>query len=85
MVSTDVTYYVAAQTNDNNDNDDNDDNNNELFLWNGWPTKGVYTLFPAGAIVRDSDHRKSSTHCEQGLNLRRIWVQALLNEVVKQW
>ena len=54
----------------------------ELFLRNGWPTKGIYALFPAGTIVRDSHHRKSSTRRQYGLNLRRIWVQTLLNEVV---
>ena len=26
-----------------------------LFLWYGWPTKGVYTLFPAGTIVEATD------------------------------
>ena len=43
----------------------------------------VYTLFPPGTIVRDSHHRKSPTRREQGLSLRRIWVQTLLNEVVQ--
>ena len=28
-------------------------------------------LFPTGAIVRDPQHRESSTHHQQGLNLRR--------------
>ena len=31
----------------------------ELFLWNSLPTKRVKTVFPAGAIVRGSHHRKS--------------------------
>ena len=53
----------------------NDDDDDELFLWYGWPTKGV-ALFPAGTIVRDPHHRESPTRREQGLNLRRIWVQA---------
>ena len=26
---------------DNDDDDDDDDDDNELFLWYGWPTKGV--------------------------------------------
>ena len=51
------------------DDDDNDDN--ELFLWNGLPTKGVYTSFPARAIVRDH-HSKSLTHCEQGFSLHIV-------------
>ena len=33
-------------------------------------------LFPAGTIVRDPHHRESPTRPEQGLNLRRTWVQA---------
>ena len=60
-----------------------DDDDDELFLWYGWPTKGVYTFFPAATIVRDSLHRKSPTRREQGLNMRRIWVQTLLNEAVQ--
>ena len=66
-----------------NDDDDNDDDD-ELFLLNGWPTKGVYALFPAGAIARDSHHGKSPIRRDQGLNLRRIWVQTLSNEDVQQ-
>ena len=26
---------------DDDDNDDDDDDDDELFLWYGWPTKGV--------------------------------------------
>ena len=40
-------------------------------------------LFPAGAIVRDPHHGESPTHREQDLNLRKTWVQALLNEDVQ--
>ena len=53
-----------------------------FFLRNGWPAKGVYALFPAGTIARGSDNRKSPTRREQDMNLRRIWLQTLLNEVV---
>ena len=53
--------------------DDNDDD--ELFLWYGWPTKGV-ALFPAGTIARDPHHRESPARREQGLNLRITWVKA---------
>ena len=42
-----------------------DDDDDELFLWYGWPTKGV-ALFPAGTIVRDPHHRESPTRREQG-------------------
>ena len=31
--------------------DDDDDDDDELFFGYGWPTKGVYTLFPAWTIV----------------------------------
>ena len=40
-------------------------------------------LFSAGTIVRDHHHRESPTPRGQVLNLRRTWVQALLNEVVQ--
>ena len=48
--------------------------NDELFLRNDWPMKGVYALFLAGTIARDSHYRKTPTCREQDLNLRRIWV-----------
>ena len=57
--------------------------NDELLLRNGWSMKGVYALFPAGTIVRDSYHPKSPTHLNQGLKLRSIWVQILLNEILQ--
>ena len=65
---------------DDDDNDDDDDD--ELFLQNGWPLKGV-ALFPAGTTVRGSHHRKPLTRRDQGINLHRIWVHALLNEFVQ--
>ena len=65
------------------DDDDDDDGDDELFLRDGWPTKGVYALFPAWTIATDSHHRKSPTRHKQGLNLRRIWVQILMNEVLQ--
>ena len=55
----------------------------EYFLRNGWPTKDVYILFLPGTIAKDFDHHKSLTRHEQGLNLRRIWIQTLLNEIVQ--
>ena len=52
-----------------------DDDDDEFFAV--WLTdKRRLALFPAGTIVRDPNHRKSPTHCEQGLKLRRNWVQA---------
>ena len=43
------------------------------FLRNGWPTKWLYALFPAGTISKDTRYRQCPTHREQGLNLQRIW------------
>ena len=60
-----------------------DDDDNELFLWNGWLTKGIYALFPPENTVRDSHRCKSPNRREQDLSLRRAWVQTLLNEVVQ--
>ena len=40
-------------------------------------------LFPAGTIVRDPHYRESLARREQNLDLRRTWVQALLNEIVQ--
>ena len=67
---------------DDDDDDGNDDDDDELFLWYGWLTKGL-ALFPAGTIARDPQRRESPTHREQDLNLRRTWVQALMNEVAQ--
>ena len=52
----------------------NDVDDDELFLWYGWPTKGL-ALFPAGTIARDLHHRESPTRREQDLNPRRtrLW------------
>ena len=30
--------------------DDDDDDDDELFLWYGWPTKGVYPYFQPGPL-----------------------------------
>ena len=30
-----------TQTIDDDDDDDDDDDNDKLFLWYGWPTKGI--------------------------------------------
>ena len=50
-----------------------------------WLTdKRCLVLFPAGTIARDSHHRESPARRMQDLNLRRTWVQALLDEVVQQ-
>ena len=43
---------------------DDEDNDGELFLWYGWPTKGV-ALFQARTTVRDPHHRESPTRREQ--------------------
>ena len=49
-------------------NFDDDDVDDELFLWYGWPTKGV-ALFPAGTIFRDP-HEQDSTCAEPEF---RLW------------
>ena len=59
------------------------DDDNELFLWYGWPRNSVFSSFPAGTIVRNSHHCKSSTHREQGLSQRRICIQTFLNDVLQ--
>ena len=51
-----------------------DVDNDELFLQNGWSTKGVYALFPSGTMVRNSHHGKSPILRLEDWNLRRIWV-----------
>ena len=48
----------------------------ELFLWYGWPTKGILSYFLAGTIVRDTHHWKSLRRRKQDLDLRKTWVQA---------
>ena len=53
-------------------NDDDDDG----FCGMVDRRKAFIALFPAGTIVRDPHHRESPTRREQGLSLRRIWVQA---------
>ena len=32
---------INAMRDDDDDNDDDGDDDDELFLWYGWPTKGV--------------------------------------------
>ena len=44
---------------------------NELFLWNGLPTKAVHAFFQLGPLS-EIHHCKSPTRREQGLNLHRI-------------
>ena len=58
-----------------------DDDDDVFVVW--LTDKRGSALFPAGTIVRDPHHRESLTRREQDLNLRRTWVQALLNEVVQ--
>ena len=60
-----------------------DDKDDELFFVVWLNDKRRLPLFQTKTIVRDPHHRESPTRREQGLNLRRTWVQALLNEVVQ--
>ena len=49
-----------------------------------WLTNKTHlALLPAGTIVRYPHYRESLTRCEQDLNLRRSWVEALLNEFMQ--
>ena len=56
---------------------DDDNGDDKLFLWNGWPTKGVLPF-------RDPHRRESPTRRKEDLNLRRTLRQVLMNEVVQQ-
>ena len=51
----------------------------ELFLTD----ERCLALFPTGTIARDPHHRESLTRRQQDLNLRKSWVQTLLNELAK--
>ena len=35
---------------DDDDDDDDDDDGDKLFLWNGWPTKGVIKYSQPGPL-----------------------------------
>ena len=55
----------------------------ELFLWYGWPSKGVYSYFQPGLLseiltIANLPHASSRIWTP-----RRTWVQTLLNEVVQ--
>ena len=69
-------YALTRSTNLPNDDD-------ELFLWYVWPTKGVKPYFQPGPLPEIPHHHESPTRREQDMNLRRTWVQALLNELVQ--
>ena len=56
---------------DYDDDDDDDDDDDELFFSQWLTNERCKPLFPAENIVRDSHNRKSSTSCEQDLNLSR--------------
>ena len=56
--------------------DDDDDDDDELFLWYGWPTKGVYPYFQLGPLseiltISNLRHAVSSiwTYTEPGFRL----------------
>ena len=52
-----------------------------LIVFMVWLTNEKHlALFPAGTIA--NHHRKSPTRRKQDFNLRRTWVQVLLNEVI---
>ena len=56
-----------------------------LWWWCWWivfvvqlTTKRCIALFPAGTTVRDPQHHESRTGHEQDLNLRKTWIQTLV-------
>ena len=49
------------------DDDDDDDGDDKLFLWNGWPKKGVYSYFRTGPLS------EILTTTNLGHTARRIW------------
>ena len=49
-----------------------------------WLTDDAFSFASNGTIVIDPYHREFPTRREQDLNLCRIWVQALLNEIAQQ-
>ena len=56
-VSFDINHTSSESVNINfddedDDDDDDDDDDNELFLWNIWPPKVRYVLFPTGIITK---------------------------------
>ena len=69
--------------NDLPDDDDDDEEEEELFFVVWLTNERRLALFPTGNIVRDPHHLETLTCREQDLNLRRTWIQALLNEVVR--
>lgn len=74
-------YIKISLTWEEEEDDDGYDVNDELFLWIVWPSKIREAWFPAGTIGRVSLHGILSTCHEQGLNLWRIQVPTLQNEV----
>ena len=46
MTLTSVVPFKQTYSLVQNDNGDNDDNYNQLFLWNGWPTKSIQSFQP---------------------------------------
>ena len=51
-----------ADADDDNDDDDDDD---ELFLWNGWPAKGVWPYFLPGPLSEISSPSSPSYNASQ--------------------
>ena len=45
------TSFVVCDDDENDDDDDDDDDDDELFLLNGWPTKGVLPYIRPGTLL----------------------------------
>ena len=59
--SVNINFDDEDDDDDDDDYDDDDDDDNELFLWNIWPPKVRYVLFPTGIITEGSYHCKPLT------------------------
>ena len=52
-----------------------------VFTW--LTDERCLALFPVGTVIRDPHYCESPIRREQDFNLRKTWVQDLLNEVVQ--
>ena len=63
-------WNVEFELKPHDDDDDDDDNDDEkLFLWNGWPKKGVYLYFRTGPLS------EILTTTNLGHTASRIWTR----------
>ena len=60
-------WNVEFKLKPHDDDDDDDDDDEKLFLWNGWPKKGVYLYFRTGPLS------EIFTTTDLGHTTSRIW------------